>query len=250
MLILPSTGDRKQPICLRCEIKGLDCRPAQRKPVFRHGSTANLDANFTEYQTWVNSRPRNWRPPTHSAPLSQSRSSLSVSNEDHEETSLTLSGLSNDHQRQASRYLSTINFGSIEPIENPQNESWHAGSFSIGGGRPAVCSPGSSNNFSNSSISPSLNNGLQRKKICLVNSGGNPRNAELGGHTTTLRSVNTSYFVNPDWTESDSNIQEPCLLRYFIEELSPWVRQINYPRYSLKITFYSLIIAMSDVTFN
>jgi hypothetical protein len=28
-------GDRRQPICRRCEVKGFDCRPTQRKPVFR-----------------------------------------------------------------------------------------------------------------------------------------------------------------------------------------------------------------------
>lgn len=228
MLILPSAGDRKQPICLRCEIKGLDCRPAQRKTVFRHGSTANLDANFTEYQTWVNSRPRHWRPLTRSARLSQSRSSTSVSNEDHHESSLTLGGLSNEHQRQADSYLSAINFGSVEAIENIQNESSHAGSFSVDGGRPAICSPGPSTNLSNSLISPRLGNGLQRKQLCLTNSDDNPRNAELGCHTATLRSVNTSYLDHQDWAEGYRNVQESCLLRYFIEELSPWVRQIIY----------------------
>ncbi|CRL27723.1 unnamed protein product [Penicillium camemberti] len=215
-------GDRKQPICLKCEIKGLDCRPAQRKPVFRHGSTANLDATFTEYQTWVNSRPRNWRPPTRSARLSQSRSSPSVSNENHVESSLTLDGLSNEHQRQAGSYPIAIDFGPVESIENIQNESSHAGSFSVDGGRPAVCSPGSSNNFSNSSTPPGLDNGLQRKEFCLTESDGNPRNAELGCHTATLRSVKPSYFVNQDGAEGYSNVQESCLLRYFIEELSPW----------------------------
>lgn len=198
----------------------------------------------------MNSRPRNWRPPTRSARLSQSRSSPSVSNENHVESSLTLDGLSNEHQRQAGSYPIAIDFGPVESIENIQNESSHAGSFSVDGGRPAVCSPGSSNNFSNSSTPPGLDNGLQRKEFCLTESDGNPRNAELGCHTATLRSVKPSYFVNQDGAEGYSNVQESCLLRYFIEELSPWVRQIIYPRYSLKMTFYSLIIAMSDVTFN
>lgn len=173
-----------------------------------------------------------------------------MSNEDHDESSLTLGGLSNEHQRQAGSYPSAINFRSIEPTENLQNESSHAGSFSADGARPAVCSPGSSNNASNSSISPGLDNGLQRKRLCLGKSDGNHRNAELGYHTATLRSVTTSYFVNQDSAEGYSNVQESCLLRYFIEELSPWVRHIIYSRFSLKITFHSLIIAMSDVTFN
>lgn len=182
--------------------------------------------------------------------LSQSRSSPSVSNEDHDESSLTLDGLSNEDQRQAGSYPSALNFGSVEPIETLQNESSHADLFSADGGRPAVSSPGSSNNVSNSSISPGLDNALQRKQLCLAKSDGNHPNAELGCDAATLRSVNTSYFVNQDWAEDYSNVQESCLLRYFIEELSPWVRQIIHPRYSLKITFHSLIIAMRDVTFN
>lgn len=231
---------------MKCETKGLDCRPVQRNPVFRHGSTANLDANFGEDQTWVNSRPRSWRQPTRSARLSRSRSSPTVLDEDLNESSITLRGQSNGPQRQAGGYSITDIFGSVELNENLQNESSNVGSFTIESARPVVCSPGSPSNVSNSSISSSLDNGIERNQLPRAKSD----NLELGSHTATVRSVDTSYSVNQGSTKGSSNVQEACLLRYFIEELSPWVSHIIFPRDYLTMTFHSLIIAMSDATFN
>jgi hypothetical protein len=54
-------GDKQRPVCTQCKTKGLDCKPVQRNAVFRHGSMANLDANFPRCQTWVNSKPKNWK---------------------------------------------------------------------------------------------------------------------------------------------------------------------------------------------
>ncbi|CAG7934919.1 unnamed protein product [Penicillium nalgiovense] len=208
-------GDRRQPICQRCEIKGFECKPAQRKPVFRHGSTANLDTSFREDQTWVNSRPRNWRHPTRSARLSRSRSSPIVSNEDPDGSSLTSGGLANEHQRQTGSYSNTLNLGSVEPDENIQNEPQHTGSFRLDVTGSTVGSPSSPANVSSSSTFTSLDNGFERGQSCLAKSDANLRNAAPGSHMTT-------YSVNQDLTRGSSNIQESCLMRYFIEELSPW----------------------------
>ncbi|KXG46236.1 uncharacterized protein PGRI_050920 [Penicillium griseofulvum] len=171
-------------------------------PVFRHGTTANLNANFREDQTWVNSRPKNWRPSTRSARLSQSRSSPTVSNEDPNESALTLDSPLNG-QSQAEHYSNTLIFGSAEPNENSQNESSHAA------------------NVSNSSVSSGIENGFEREQF-YVRSGGDFRNAKLDSLTTTSSSVNSSYSVNRGSEQGSSNVQEACLMRYFIEELSPW----------------------------
>ncbi|KGO41847.1 hypothetical protein PEX1_083880 [Penicillium expansum] len=98
------------------------------------------------------------------------------------------------------------------------NESSNVGSFTIESARPVVCSPGSPSNVSNSSISSSLDNGIERNQLPRAKSD----NLELGSHTATVRSVDTSYSVNQGSTKGSSNVQEACLLRYFIEELSPW----------------------------
>lgn len=197
----------------------------------------------------MNSRPRNWRPLKRAARLSRSRSSPTVSNED-PESSLTLGGLPNTRQRQTDSYSNTLIFRAAEPGEDAHSESQHAGSSRLDGARPGVCSPGIPTNVSNPSISPGQDNVLEREQHCLSKNDDNIRNAEPSSHTTTSRSVNTSFSVNQWLAKGSSNIQESCLMRYFIEELSPWVLQVIPPMCPLKLTLHSLTIVMSGVTFS
>jgi hypothetical protein len=198
----------------------------------------------------VNSRPRNWRPLKRAARLSRSRSSPTVSNEDPDESSLTLGGLPNGHQRQTGSYSNTLHFESVGPDEDVLDESQLAGSSRLDGARPGVCSPSMPTNVSNSSISLGQDNGLESEQYCFSRDDNNIPDAAPSRHTTTSRSVNASFSVNQGLTKGSSDIQESCLMRYFMEELSPWVRHVVSPMCSLKLTLHSLIIVMSGVTFS
>ncbi|KAL4908483.1 hypothetical protein BDW74DRAFT_175166 [Aspergillus multicolor] len=55
--------DKQKPKCGRCQSRNLQCVPVERKAVFRRGSK-DIDLSgdvFAADQTWVNSQPRKWR---------------------------------------------------------------------------------------------------------------------------------------------------------------------------------------------
>jgi hypothetical protein len=225
-----SIGDRRQPNCRRCEFKGLECRTVQRRPIFRHGSKANLDANFREDQPWVNSRPRNWRA-ARSNLMSRNPSNLIVSNWQPDGSS-PIQGSKSAEERNASGNSKPPNFESVGPNEVVQIESQQIESPPSDGAREVIYSPGSLSNSSRGSRSSGVDNGLGREEPYLTE----PNNEiQLTETLKTLRECiapcdqgHSQFFVEQNPTRVSSDLQESCLLRYFIEELSPWVGNFKW----------------------
>ncbi|KAL4923587.1 uncharacterized protein BDV17DRAFT_276605 [Aspergillus undulatus] len=53
--------DKQRPKCGRCQSRNLECVAVERKAVFRRGSKDIPVEGFAVHQTWVNSTPRKWR---------------------------------------------------------------------------------------------------------------------------------------------------------------------------------------------
>jgi hypothetical protein len=228
LLKILSIGDRRRPICRRCEVKGLSCRPARRKPIFRHGSTANLDANFNQDQTWVNSRPRNWRLSARSSALSglQPSSAVSGSSPQPEGPLPDLGQNSSDRTHNPD----PPNYEAFDPEGHgnyAQNEAF--GQFPARNevtGLTGV-SPLSLTTF------PTPPTILQQRDASF-NTQVSPNSrfhqkGQAGSHVILHGDIIESDHHSPSSHGSLGNVtvdvQESCLLRYFIEELSPWVCQ-------------------------
>ncbi|KAJ0415777.1 hypothetical protein BJY00DRAFT_317476 [Aspergillus carlsbadensis] len=57
--------DNAKPRCSRCEARGVECIPLERKALFRRGAKCIPGPGewSVHEQTWVNSQPRKWRRP-------------------------------------------------------------------------------------------------------------------------------------------------------------------------------------------
>ncbi|CAG8125654.1 unnamed protein product [Penicillium olsonii] len=212
-------GDRRRPKCRRCETKGLDCEPVQRKQVFRLGSTANLDASFRHDQIWVNSQPRNWRQSTGPDRVSQCRSTLALSNEQSDSPPASEPPVDNFQHNYGPASLDNqsnqVSAASPHaPLDTPSRlTTWSSTS-------PSHLSDAAGSMRSSFVSTP---DGQHRQ---LINAGHEIRDSghssritqsDLPHHDTLIPSC-----VNGDTTHPSSQLQESCLMRYFIEELSPW----------------------------
>lgn len=159
----------------------------QKKAVFRNGSTARFDASFTQSQIWVNSRPKTWRPPKHSAEHLPNSASP---NRPHEES--IVHSLSPNEVVPGRQNIASPAF----PSQRSQNED------------PEETSPHSASLFTLSppALSPMSSHAHH----------GDTR------HNATEDDASSLSSSHPALAASEG-IQESCLLRYFIEELSPWV---------------------------
>jgi hypothetical protein len=210
------TGDKRQPVCKRCENKGLDCKPVQKKAVFRHGSTANLDASFAQQQTWVNSRPKIWRSTKNSA-TSKGASRVPA-------TSVWQpagpSELVDGHQE----VVNSLN--SVPVSSSGQNDA-------ILGTSPHNLSTLDLSSPGISSISSPLHTEDRATYAGLDLS---HRSSGIHSIDQSLTSGNESGVDDTSFPSSSNqlvvsafgSIQEACLLRYFIEELSSWVRKLAF----------------------
>ncbi|CAG8273939.1 unnamed protein product [Penicillium salamii] len=212
--------DRRRPKCRRCDIKGLDCEPVQRKHVFRLGSTANLDANFRHDQIWVNSQPRTWRQSTGSDRISQCRSTLTTSNEQSNSPPTSGHRIDNFQLSYGSDTLDCQSHPESTPNTHPsldissQSDGWIA-THSHSPFSDAACSIRSTygsapegqvrrpSNPEQDSQPPRDNYQITRSNVAQFN-----------------QTPTTSSLVSD--TKASSQLQESCLMRYFIEELSPW----------------------------
>ncbi|KAI9935097.1 hypothetical protein MW887_000718 [Aspergillus wentii] len=203
--------DRQGPKCQRCQNKGLDCLPVQRKSVFRHGSAANFEAQFSDDQPWVNSEPRRWRS------LQDSSVSLRESNSVVQAAAPT------------GRFsvCPTVYAGYDLPasqVHEGQNRTSHSAQASKrqrpDGPVPGLFhdSPLSVSSLLSSSDSgvyvPTLNE--QGHDWAVGNSLGHSELTTQGSSR-----VNDKVYI----------IQEACLLRYFIEEISPWFDHCDEQRH-------------------
>lgn len=255
-------GDKRRPVCKRCEKKRLDCKPVQRRAVFRHGSSANLDASFSGGQVWVNSKPRNWKstkktstldtpastqtPP--SWPTGDSRRSISTFGEDVPGNQAVIESLSpinsyatrNDHP---------------ESDDVLQGAAQHQDLQQVHGDSPGISR---SLNLLSSETAPTSLHGIefppshesvaihQEKFTTELDSiRYSDYHSLTVNNTATNRSGDSPSSNNEFAAAAREKLQEACLLRYFIEELSPWVRSYLYPCAAITLTRFSLITVTS-----
>ncbi|KAJ5087114.1 hypothetical protein NUU61_008421 [Penicillium alfredii] len=211
---LSCRGDKRKPVCKRCEGKGLKCIPALRKTVFRHGSTANFDAQFAGDQPWVNSEPKNWKSMKDFLDTPSAVSTRSV-----EESIVTTGIVSASSGNGSSGYSPLRHFHSnhdhdlnAKPSEVDENHKRCRLNepISIGG---FLAESGTVQVEGMFEPMPTHPDGQR--------SGSEDRGLTLDRNTDVPTSFNTLGSSDCLW-ESATSDQEACLLRYFIEELSPW----------------------------
>jgi hypothetical protein len=182
--------------------------------VFRNASTGNFDASFTQGQIWVNSRPKTWRPPKHSTENPPNSASPNRPNEESTVHSPSPNGIIHGRQEVTSPI-----FHSQRGRNGDLDETSPHSAFPITFPSPAV-SPMSSHAHHEDTLSYSgaenTSNGLN---IGFANGSRSARSA-AEDDVSSLAS-------NQPTLTASAGIQEACLLRYFIEEVSPWVRDIT-----------------------
>lgn len=255
-------GNKRRPVCKRCEKKRLDCKPVQRRAVFRHGSSANLDASFSGGQVWVNSKPRNWKstkktstldtpastqtPP--SWPTGDSRRSISTFGEDVPGNQAVIESLSpiNSYATRNDR---------PESDDVLQGAAQHQDLQQVHGDSPGISR---SLNLLSSETAPTSLHGIefppghesvaihQEKFTTELDSiRYSDYHSLTVNNTATNRSGDSPSSNNEFAAAAREKLQEACLLRYFIEELSPWVRSYLYPCAAIALTRFSLITVTS-----
>lgn len=224
----PPIGDKRRPVCTRCEAKGLDCKPVQKKAVFRNGSTAKFDASFTQGQVWVNSKPKTWRAPRHSATWTE-QSSASLSSRPY--------GGSVFHSPSPNEIVPGLEDATSPPCpsqpgqnERPNGTSPQNASFLVLSSPELSPMSSQAHHGETSSHSGAISNDFPSGFRSAINA------------TEDDASSPYSYQCTPTASES---VQESCLLRYFIEELSAWVRAISLAHGKTPAKNSSLIIVMT-----
>ncbi|KAL4861235.1 hypothetical protein BDV12DRAFT_191214 [Aspergillus spectabilis] len=184
-------GDKRRPVCKRCEVKGLECNPVPKARFSHHSLTASNDAGISKDQAWVNCKPKSWR----------SLHNTTVHN------ALDHGHIDIPHQTQGASPGTTeaLNFSS--PASLPT--SFHSAPYNTVTTDPAGYSTNGQTNIgqmtcSQDQISPRVD-GIDTRR---------PATRSSKGASTTI-----------------DNLQESCLLRYFIEELSAWFDHCDEQRH-------------------
>ncbi|KAL3482843.1 hypothetical protein BJX62DRAFT_250222 [Aspergillus germanicus] len=178
-------GDKRRPVCRRCEIKGLDCNPVPRNSV-------------SSNQTWVNCKPKGWRSPkpTTSPPLAPDAGLLAIA--DVYDTA-DQAHVDIPHQTQGESPEATRALNLSSPASLPT--SFHSAQYNAG-----------------TADQPYLAEGICSQDQI-------PTTVDA---TNIHRPHRSS--ASKDSTAVD-HIQESCLLRYFIEELSAWFDHCDEQRH-------------------
>ncbi|GLA97877.1 hypothetical protein AtubIFM61612_001885 [Aspergillus tubingensis] len=195
--------DKQQPTCTRCKEKGLVCRPVQRKSVFRQGSTAKLDGNFSKDQSWMSSQPRKWKLFSGDSALPESldvTQSLSPYQESTVQCETPTSGETGDlvwTRNDGSRRGSHFEIQS-SPYDPSRNDFYPVVSGDTANINRRTFLAHEWNTVSNPSRNPTIN----------------------GTQPSSTAIETRSALSTPEPTQT--TVQEACLLRHFIEEISPW----------------------------
>ncbi|KAH7186105.1 uncharacterized protein B0J16DRAFT_343216 [Fusarium flagelliforme] len=178
--------------CKRCESKGLECVRTSAR-AFRHGSSAKYDAQFSGTQNWVNSSAKEFRLQT-----GPRKSTQRIAVEDQTDAG-SPSGLASIVVRPTDNYpSSTSPDHSFGPIFDTSTCT-----------PPSAFSPSNTGHFQGSFPSQPF--------------GSSQRGPSWGGLLHTLEP--------PQGTDVPlEGVQEACLLRYFIEDLSPWFDLVDPQR--------------------
>ncbi|KAI3557729.1 ArcA-like protein [Colletotrichum abscissum] len=233
--------DDQQPRCSRCEKRNVECFRPERRPSFRQGSTANYDGAFSREQRWVNSRPRAFRfdsrAPNSTPTLTQEKDSSNDSPASHEpslpDTRVAASAILHETSRNLSEAPVLVNHDrgvedTLPPIPTPTKRRRTEPAPQDGGhffpASPAGSGASGASPWSNTALSTGRVR-LREDDISIHSPHAVPQSVDhfspsAGSyHTTTQDHDLVGNIPNAPLPEG---IQEACLLRYFVEELSQW----------------------------
>jgi hypothetical protein len=254
-------GDKRRPACKRCEIKGLECSPVPKNRFSHHSLTARNDAGISKDQTWVNCKPKSWRspkrtmaangsPPAQSSPLSPCgdrdpipRARMDVEPAVGSQTLIdsssplepTIGALHN------TAVYNTLDHGHVDIPHQTQGAS-----------------PGTTEalNFSSPASLPTSFHSAPYTTATTDAAGYSTKDQTnfrhlIGSQEHNSPPVDGSHTRRPATRSSNAacttidNLQESCLLRYFIEELSAWVSGLHFTITLHKVTSDSSTTAMN-----
>ncbi|KAI3537996.1 hypothetical protein CSPX01_09793 [Colletotrichum filicis] len=234
--------DDQQPRCSRCEKRNVECFRPERRPSFRQGSTANYDGAFSREQRWVNSRPRAFRfdsrAPNGTPTPTQEKDISNDSPASHEpslpDTRVAASAILHETSRNLSEAPALVNHDrgvedTLPPIPTPTKRRRTEPAPQDGGhffpASPAGSGASGASPWSNTALSTGRVR-LREDEVSIHSPHAVPQSVEhfspsAGSyHTTTQDHDLVGNIPNAPLPEG---IQEACLLRYFVEELSQWV---------------------------
>ncbi|KAK1672343.1 hypothetical protein BDP55DRAFT_673624 [Colletotrichum godetiae] len=233
--------DDQQPRCSRCEKRNVECFRPERRPSFRQGSTANYDGAFSREQRWVNSRPRAFRFDSrapNSTPATTEEKEISNDTPSSHAQSLPDTGVAvrnvlHETGRPLSEAPALVNpDGGVEDIQPPiptptkrrrtepaLQDGDHFFSASPAGSGASGASPWSNTALSTGRVR------LREDEASMHSPHAVPQSVDhfspsAGSYHATNQDHNLVGSI-PDAQPSEG-IQEACLLRYFVEELSQW----------------------------
>ncbi|KAL4963065.1 uncharacterized protein BDV14DRAFT_202314 [Aspergillus stella-maris] len=260
---MPSTeNDGAKPPLLklppRCQSRNLDCVPVERKGVFRRGSKDILADSFAADQTWVNSEPRKWRG-TGAAPAAGVKRARIDTRAEIESAEGPAPGRVPESSNE------TATEGAL--AQGPNQDS--AAENSISTVLPSEAFPeqlpispdpfpfGTAVSGLDALVSAAVGTGLYHDSPASTLSIGASHGSPffhgvntISPQSSTGHSGSTTAEVQPL-----ASVQEACLLRYFIEELSPWFdhcdpqshfRQVVPLRAHSDLTLRNAIFAVSS----
>ncbi|WQF87577.1 Putative zn(2)Cys(6) fungal-type DNA-binding domain-containing protein [Colletotrichum destructivum] len=239
--------DDQLPSCGRCEKRGVECHRPEKRPSFRQGSTANYDGTFSRGQRWVNSRPRAFRFDSRAANPTATTTLIRDTNDD--SPASNASSLPDTRVAATNAWHETVRNPSevpdaagheagldgVLPLPTPaakrrrtepapqEGEQFFPASPAASGA--SVVSPWSSTALPTAGITSLREDDIPIHSPQAVGHVGEQQQQQhfspsaASYHTTTqhqddLASIQT--------TQPTEGIQEACLLRYFVEEFSPW----------------------------
>lgn len=189
----------------------------QRKAVFRHGSTVNLEDNFTPGQTWVNSKPKSWKPTACPSVSSQSTGTGNIIWEHGEiDASPTPSECTTGHGKTASNMVEPpsaqkeSNTDRTNPDITVSVDPHHQRQQSVQKFPIHMLSSPQSSLTSNANLHFYLDSYCSQTG----------KRRRTSDDNTLFSSSRNDIHITTFGT-----VQESCLIRYFIEEISPWVRR-------------------------
>ncbi|KAL4957608.1 hypothetical protein BDW69DRAFT_180393 [Aspergillus filifer] len=255
--------DKQRPKCSRCQSRNLDCVPVERKGVFRRGSKDVPADSFAADQTWVNSEPRKWR----GAGIPSSATGVKRARTDTGSENLSTTGSARDHALASSDGTAAQGALFQGPNQASTAEKLNIISAMIPGETLPEQLPVSPDPFPlgttttvsrlDALVSAAVGSGLHHDSPASTLSIGTNHGSpffhgvnSISPQSCTGHSGSTTANVQPL-----ASVEEACLLRYFIEELSPWFdhcdpqshfRQIVPLRAHTDLTLRNAIFAVSS----
>ncbi|KAL4863651.1 hypothetical protein BDV12DRAFT_189542 [Aspergillus spectabilis] len=196
---LPCTAcrsDAQKPKCGRCEKRNLECVPVERKAVFRRGTKDDRADCFAGDQIWVNSEPRKW----------------------------TLQG----QEKEQGNQIENTNITCTAPVvsrmaggEGPVRDATQSSSATLLPTVQTSSSPPVEYPHSISSLDALVSPEVKVRQQSPAAAGGIDASHASPYEVSHISPPVISRARDPD-LKPLANVEESCLLRYFIEELSPW----------------------------